>query len=69
MSAPDPLNPRGLPPGELVPAVRRSGADYDWQSVMVDPARLRPVKTTRIPRPGMTHNEVQEWNRRAEVPA
>lgn len=56
-------NPRGLPDSELVPVVRRSGdSANDWQSARVDPALVKPVKRTIIPRHGMTQAQVEEYN-------
>lgn len=53
-------NPRGLPADELVHVVRRNPeSSNDWESALVDPARVRPVKVTRIPRPGLTQAQIE----------
>lgn len=53
-------NPRGLPADQLVSVVRRNPESAnDWGTVYVDPALVRPVKVTRIPRPGLTQREVE----------
>jgi hypothetical protein len=45
---------------ELVPVVRRNpDSANDWESAEVERSLVRPVKETRIPRPGLTQAEVE----------